>query len=729
MPNLFSPPPEALHPERLKTAATLLPLGAALLCGLGFAKSARAEEAKTLETVEVRAAKEVPSYQPQVTTIGKMPQLPKDVPQAMTILTETLMEEKNAHTLKEALSNVAGLTFNAGEGGRIGDNMNLRGFYSFGDLYLDGIRDVAQYNRETFDIEQVDVLRGAGAMLFGRGQAGGVINRVSKQPVLDNRSEVAATVGTNSYQRVTADMNQVLGETTAVRINAMKTSAGSTRDNVKSEREGLAPTIRWGINTDHEFTLSHLYLKTHNTPDYGVPFYNQRPLDVPASRFYGTSRDYEDNVTNITTGSYKYWISPNTELKTVLRGASYDRSLWAVQPQLRLTGDLSDSSTINRSVKARGGKEDTLTSQTDLIHKFDLAGMRHETLTGLELLQEKGERWTYAFSGTMPSTTVGSSNADPAGMPGNYGNANKVGATTYRGFSKGIYMQDTVEFIPHWKLLFGLRKDYLNAKYDSGGRVNYDETSYRSGLSWQPSEYAHYYLSYSDSFNPTADLYQFTPAHANIKPERSQVYELGAKWELFEGDLSLRTAVYRAVKEWERNTDIETASTSTLLSKRRHTDGFEIEAAGRLTRNWEVFAGYALMDSRIDEQAYSISNTGVITQHSSSLVGMRPRNAPPWTYNLWTTYKLGNGWKIGGGVEGKGDRLAYGINANKPTVNVAPAYHRVDAMVSYTQDAYSVRLNVFNLLDKRYYESVYDNGGHAVPGTSRAAQLTFTYKF
>jgi catecholate siderophore receptor len=134
-------------------------------------------------------------------------------------------------SLREALRNVSGLTFNAAEGGRSGDNMMLRGFYTFGDMYLDGIRDTAQYNRETFNLEQVDVLRGSAAMLFGRGQAGGVINQVSKTPLLTDRHKLTGSLGSDEYSEVTSDFNKRLGDTTAIRVNAMKRDEGSWRAN------------------------------------------------------------------------------------------------------------------------------------------------------------------------------------------------------------------------------------------------------------------------------------------------------------------------------------------------------------------------------------------------------------------------------------------------------------------------------------------------------------------
>ncbi len=704
------------------TAIALTPNSALAQAG---AQNTPAAAETALPPVNVQGQRESANtgYQGGTTRAGKIDQLPKDLPQSLTIVPNALMQDQAAGTMREALRYVPGLTFNAGEGGRIGDNINLRGFYTFGDTYLDGIRDVAQYNRETFYLEQIDVLRGSAAMLFGKGQAGGVINQVSKQPLLINRSDVAATLGTDSYFRTTLDMNRVTGENAALRLNAMKTDAGSTRDWVHSKREGVAPTYSWGIGTRHEFSIGYLYLHTRNVTDYGVPYFNLRPVDVPASRFYGTTSDYEENETRMATATYKFRIAPGTELRSVLRMADYERDLWGVAPRLAAgTTSISDATVINRNRQARGGEEHTITSQTDLVSRFTALGLKHEGLVGLELLKERAGRWNYntvaaAVAGT---TTLGNPNSSPA-LPATYGNQIRSGINTYDGRSYGIYAQDTVEIVRGWKLLGGVRRDQLSAEYSNGANVDYGEWSYRGGVMFQPTDLQTYYFAYSDSFNPTADLYQFTAASVVYPAERSRTAELGAKWELFGGNLSLRSALYRAEKTWERNTDFESAQTATLLSKKRHTDGIELEAAGRITSRWEVFGGVAFMRAEIDEAAPTANPN---TQ------GMRPRNAPPYTYSLWSTYRLLDHWRVGGGIEGKGNRLAYGTGSTAPIqANVAPHYYRLDALLAYERERHFVRLNVINVLNKRYYGEVYDNGGHVIPGPLRTVLVTVGYRF
>jgi len=757
----------------------LLPLGA-MLCGIALMPASaiadtQDKEARetTLQTINVKDARDAQDngYQGGTTRVGKIKQLPKDIPQAITIVPEALILDTNSDTLKSALRNVAGLTYNAGEGGRIGDNFNLRGFYTFGDLYLDGIRDVAQYNRETFYVDQIDVLRGSAAMLFGRGQAGGVINQVLKSPMTVDKSRASVTVGTDQYARGTVDVNKVIGENMALRVAGMYTDAGSTRDEVETNRRGILPSISWGIGTRDEVNLSYLYLDTHNIPDYGIPFYRNRPVKVPADTFYGTEKDYEDNITKIATATYTHRFSPVTEIRTVLRAADYERDLWVSVP--RLAAGATDatiangSAIVNRNRSARGSEEHTITSQTDFTTMFATGSLRHEALAGVELLRERAGRWNYTTSaGSAPPTTLRNPDNDPL-LPAGYGGQIRSGIVKYEGDSIGLYAQDTIEFLPGWKLLGGARRDKLDADYTSGAKVDFSEWSWRAGLMYQPWDTHSYYLGFSDSFNPTADLYQLTQANSRTPAERSRTLEAGAKWELFDGDLSLRAALYRAQKFYERNTDLEQANVA-LLSKKRHTDGIEFEAAGRITSRWEVFGGVAFMDARIDDQmpgtllgtfadvsggnyaagqAANASRLVYQGKYNPYTEGQRPRNAPAYTFNLWTTYKVFDNWKVGLGAEGKGERAAYGIGTcdtatrnattglwtfnpcTKPSINKAPSYVRWDAMVAYEQPRYTVRLNVLNLADKYYYDALYENGAHVVPGTERAYQLTMDYKF
>ena len=697
-----------------------MPLGAAMLAALFSSLESALAEEQTLAPVTVKAtAEQQDGYRASSTRVGKIVQDPHDVPQAITTITRSLMEEQDANSLREALRNVSGLSFNAAEGGRSGDNMMLRGFYTFGDIYLDGIRDTAQYNREVFNLEQVDELRGAAAMLFGRGQAGGVINQVSKTPMLFGINSASVGVGTNGYLETRADLNQRLGESTALRINMMKRDEDSGRSNPVSgttpeiHRQGVAPSISFGLGTNHEVTLSHLWLQSNDRADYGVPFNSaaKKPESVygESKAYWGVSGNYDESETNVSTLNYLFKISPDTQWRTVLRSANYKRSYWAVAPQ----GGAPTANSLSSQAKTREFDTDNFVLQSDFNTKFSLFGMKNELVTGVEYLKEDSTRWNLRNLGTTtrPLYKSGEYVAGPA--------------NTYNGDTYSAYVQDTLEFIPNWKLTVGLRRDEMRSDYQTvaGTTVrqfsgDFGENSYRTGLSWQPSEAEHYYVGWSDSFSPTADLYQLSGSQSPA--ERSQVAELGAKWLLFNGDLAFRTALYHATKDWERNTDLE--STATILTRKRESNGIEFELAGRITDKWEIFSGLSLIDAEILEVAPTNGNPNYI--------GQPPRNTPKQTFNLWTTYQLPMGFKIGGGMEFKSKRYGAaptGTAAFNP--NYVSSYTRWDAMVAYEQPKYTVKFNIQNLFDKLYYDALYDNGGFSIPGQARRFILSTEYKF
>lgn len=721
---------------RQPVKSKLLPLGAFMLAGVSsfaIAQQAAPEPAKNLPTVEVKADADKPDGVRATTTrLGKTLQDPQDIPQAITTVTGTLMEQQNVGSLKEALRNVSGLSFNAAEGGRAGDNMNLRGFYTFGDLYLDGIRDTAQYNRETFNLEQIDVLRGAGAMLFGRGQAGGVINQVSKTPLRTDQYKLSAGVGNEGFREVTADVNKAFSDTAAIRINAMRRDEGSWRSNPVTgtepeiHRKGVAVSLGLNLRTHNQFWINYQRSMTDDNPDYGVSFdgATRAPGSIlPANYFWGNDKNFDLSKTTMTTLINEYRFSADTTLRTQLRSAEYDRSYWAKTPNLTTPPNALGGVGGNPT---RASNYETITLQSDFSTKFTAFGMKNEALVGVEYLKENSFRNGLQNFGTT---------AAPVYLP--YQTVlTGAGANKFSSESHAIYAQNSIEFVPNWKATAGVRRDLLDAQYSSATspRLTFGENSYRAALSYQPSAAAHYYVAKSSSFSPTADLYQLT---SRPQPaERSDVVELGAKLLVADGDLALRAALYRATKNWERNGDLD--STAAILTKKRRTTGIELEAAGRITPKWEVFSGLSFMNAKILEVAENINaTTGVVTLGNAGYIGQTARNTPKYTFNVWSTYQIDTHWQVGGGVEIKGERQGFNPSGAGavPTLNgvyhpnTAPSYARWDAMVKYDYRKLTMRLNIKNVFNKVYYDAIYDNGPFSVPGPKRGVVLSAEYKF
>lgn len=746
------------YPASIEKPQGLSTMGAAIaalmvtpLTAIGQTNDA---ETQTLKQIEVRAQAqsdiEINRYNVKVTKVGKFEQDVADIPQAVTIIPDTLMVDQNATTLEEAMKNVPSVTFNSGEGGRIGDNINIRGFYTFGDMYVDGMRDTAQYNRDTFNDAAIEVLRGSASMLFGRGQAGGVINQVFKKAYLANKSEVSVIGGSFDYFRSTADVNFIVNheQSAAVRINAVVQDSGSSRNQVTNHTQGVAPSYSWGIGTYNQIDASYYYLKTNLVPDYGIGFnsVSKNPVDVPGSTFSGTIADIENNVTQFGTLSQNYSFDKDTSLVTKLKYSNYTRSLWSNKGRgQNPNGDWYQQNPYpvqNLSLAGpRGANEETLAFQSDFNKTASTWGLGHTLMAGVEYYREHVYRYTYDATGC--ATTYSPTNTAWITVNNNnlikdtckYGYANLVknqsSVFSYQSNSYAIYGQDMVELTRGVKVMGGLRNDWLNAIYNQPNSIaagamqnqglDYSSPSYRAGLLYEPMpNFGTFYLSWSDSFSPTADLYQLSATSgAQLPAETSELTEIGYKGDINDLGLSFRATAYHQVKNYERNTDLE--STAALRSTRRHTDGLEFEVTGSITEKWDVFSGLGLMDSRIDIPA---------NPAATQMVGKAPSNSTPYTYNLWTTYKLPYGWKIGGGVNGMGRRNVYGqTGAGYNAPNWVAAQATVDGLLQYDAKHYTVRLNAYNLFNTTNYVSLYENGGFAVPGTYQAFQLGLTYKF
>ena len=724
----------------------LLPLGALMLAvsvsgwaqtttpvpatGATTSTSSTSAEGKSLAPVTVTGSRDraAQTYQSGVTTIGKVPVAAKDIPQSLTVVTEKLMHDQGKDSFKSALENVIGITFEAGEGGRVGDNIRLRGFSAAGDIYTDGMRDIAQYNRDVFNTDRVEVLRGAASMLFGRGSTGGVINQVSKQPRLLTEHEVNATIGTDNYRRIQGDFNFKVGDDAAFRINAMTTDSDGRGDaaGASTHRRGLALDYRFGIGTANEFQISYAHLHYNDRPDWGFGWLNNRPAPSPTEKYwYGLDSDFQNDKADTLTASHTHRWTDGSSLKTTIRDGYYSRSMWATQSSFAAGTtifNLNPNTVVGRRTNAKSGVEHHTFLQTDYLTTTQWFGRKNSLLVGAEYAREDSSRSTYPnVIATKPNTTVG--NPISAGISSNL--VDRF-ATNFKATTLGLYVQDTIDLTPELKLVAGLRLDRFQGDYDRSGSVAPNNTplsrsdsllSKRLGLMYQPSQEVSYYAAYGTSFNTSGDLYQFDPTSANTAPESSRNMEIGAKWELYDGDLSFRTALARTEKYNERNTDIDTATASYLLSGKRHTDALEFEIAGRITPQWDIFAGIGFLSARIDQSGSNAAG--------QAEVGQNPGLSPSRQATLFTTYRIGDKWRVGGGFTA--------VSQNKPansvtSTNRAPGYVKADALVEYNiNQANALKLNIDNLFDKVYYNTLYR--GFAAPGAARSVRLTLTSRF
>ncbi len=374
----------------------LLPLGALMLAASvgSWAQTSDAPSA-TLSTVTVREKAQIQSkdtLQVQQTTIGKGNQALRDIPQSVTVFTERLMTDRNQDDFREVLRTTSGVTFQAGETGE--EDVRLRGFSlgQAGDIYIDGMKDAPLYERDTFNNDRVEVLKGSASMLFGKGSTGGVVNQVNKAPLLIDQHEAAYTLGSGKEHRLTGDFNFKTGEDAAFRLNAMVHNADN--HGAMQKKRGIAPTFSWGVGTRDEFSVGLYYLDIQGRPLYNHPWFQNNGVIVPslpAKNYYGLNSDYLNSSAQYATLSHIHRFDDNGELKTRLRHGRYERDLWAsvIRFGAGTTIDNINSSTVvTRSPKGRVGVSNLTQLQSDYTNSFQWGGKKHDLIAGIDIYED-----------------------------------------------------------------------------------------------------------------------------------------------------------------------------------------------------------------------------------------------------------------------------------------------------------------------------------------------------
>jgi catecholate siderophore receptor len=703
------------------------------------AKSAQ-PGAQALPEIKVQGAQMNDDYVPAASSVGGKVLTPlRDIPQSVTVINRAVLDAQAATSLSDAVRNVPGITLGGAEGGQIGNNINLRGFSARTDLYLDGMRDRGQYYRDTFYLESIEVLKGPSSMLFGRGSTGGIINQVSKEPGLRDRNEVSTTIGTGGYVRGTADLNRRLSETSALRVNLVGQDVGTTRDTLQNRDFGVAPSLRLGIGTDTQITLSALIEHNHDMPDYGLLAVNGRPLDVRRDNIYQFTDDRTVQDVASFNAKVEHKINANLTLRNQTQLSHYKTDARETAPNN--VGTVAAGIFTPLPTAAAGNftalplsqlalryvshdrviTDQSLDNQTDLIAKFETGSVKHTLITGIELGHDTYDNQASTRTNLPFGAIV---NPSPLSSPANSvsvaGNRAQASASTI-----ALYANDTIELGKQWKLVGGLRQDRYHARIDNNVNVlntagittvpsaseTDNFTSVRAGAIYQPSEAQSYYVSYGTSFNPSLEQLTLTTGQQNLDPEKNRSIEIGGKWDLMQGNLSLTSALFRIDKS---NARTQTSTGVYDLSGDIRVNGFEFGATGRLTPRWQVIGGYTFLDATIVRAAAFDGSQGKV-----------PANTPRNSATLWTTFAMTPEWELGGGATYMSNRFA-----NNTNVVEAGDYTRWDATLAYHQPKYDIRLNLLNLTDRRDFISlIQSDGGRSVPAGGRAALVTATYRF
>lgn len=681
-----------------------------------------------LPEVKVKAstAKE-PAYKADTSSTGlKFETALRDIPQSVSVVKEELVRSQNAFNLRDALKNVSGLTIAAGEGGRTGDSITLRGFSANSDTYLDGAKENGQYVRDTFFLDRVEVLKGASSVLFGRGSTGGVINPIAKKPVMGKPFAAADfTYGSYDFKRTTLDAGTKLNDKIAVRLNALYQDADSFRDYNYTNRWGIAPSIKMNITKDTDMTLLLLHQEEDSVFDYGVPMIGGRPANVPINKFYGFKDDLLQTYdTSVATAIFNHRFNSDFSVRNTFRYGNYERNYRTL-----LFGAVSGAgaaATINRTQALRESPQENYYNQTDFTFKKPLFGFNNTVLFGAEAGWEDYTFRSKNSTGVTPVSIYNPIGTSTVGL-GRANDFSGVLATDRHTKTNTVagYVLDQFEITPKWKLLAGGRYDVFQAIQDDRllNTNDFERTDHqwnpRAGLVWQPQDWQAYYFSYGTSFNPSAETFSLAANNANLKPERNQNFEIGTKLDLFDGRLSATGALFRLEKTNARTAD-PTDSTRNILAGEQRTDGFELGLAGDILPGWSLSATYAYLDAEVTKS--STFATGTVSGLSKSLAGKTSVNVPENSGVVWTSYNITPEWEVGGGVFMSGSRFTDSVNEV-----ILPDYARLDATVAYHHKHFDIQANAFNLLDKVYYESGQTNT--ALPATPISGQLTLRVKY
>jgi catecholate siderophore receptor len=663
---------------------------------------------------------------PGVQVTGTATPLAQDIPQSIDTVSQKQMTQQGVMRLEDALRNVPGITLNAGEGGSHGDSLNLRGLSVPDSFFLDGLRDIGQYQRDVFDQSEVAVLLGPSSILFGRGSTAGVINEVSKQPLLSPLEAGSISVGSAGLVRGTADFNWVINDTTAARLNLMDEYSGVVdRDVVSNRRYGIAPTIAFGIDTPDRLTLSLLHQQENNIPDYGIPFIDGAPANVDRSNYYGLA-NYDRTTTdvNIFTARYEHDFSDNVTLSDTVRAARYGFEYLLSAPHLDddftepppFGTPLSDIG-IYRDQPSSAGTETEQINRTDLTTRFKTGDVSHTLITGVELSRETSDVTRY-FNGidVIPPTPL--LNPDPFGTPPTPLIPEAQPDT--RGTDVSAYAMDSMALSPQWDLDAGVRWDRFDSSFnDALSDSAYTRTdtvlSPRAALVWKPTDAQSYYVSYGASYNPAIEYLTLAPSDESLTPEKDSTLELGTKVRLLGGKLALTGSVFESTLKNARIADPDDPTVQDVPFNQK-VKGEEIGIQGYLTDKWEIYSGYTHLGDRITQTTDPLA------------LGKFAPNTPNDSFNLWTTYDPNESWVFGGGFNYSSHRYADTDN----TAGV-PAFVVFSAMTSYkVNDHLKLQLNLDNITNKLYFLNIYYSAvdeNHAVPGPGRTLVLTADVRY
>ncbi|EOV0049461.1 TonB-dependent siderophore receptor [Vibrio parahaemolyticus] len=643
---------------------TLTPLAVAIGSSLVVPSAVASEETNSTpsatETIQVygHQYEGYAEHMPQSGTKTDVEWL--DVPQAVSVVTKTEMQDRGAVRLVDALDGVAGVNNTLGEGSR--DQFMIRGFDSLNDMYRDGMRDdgTLQSYRSLANVERVEIVKGSAGALYGRGSAGGIINLVTKRANGENFTHVKGSVGSNSQYVGQVDSSMAFSDKVNGRINLEYRQADSYVDHVDSNDFFIAPTIRVLPADGHTIDIDVEYAHQELVPYRGVPSKNGKPVDLPVSTYFGGTNDYQESDSLRVAVDYEWrlndqWVWNNraafNHIELEQKGTR----------QGKVTGNEVSQTVNNFGYDPRT----TTTLQSELIWETN----DNQLMLGADFNQIDIDL-TLASDKTLPPQNIYNPVVGPTPDPGFKPFRDNTTTTT------GVYVQDVYTW-GDLSVIGNVRYDSMDLEQQKAGsgkeKLDDDKVSYRAGLVYRINYDTSVYASLARSWQlPYAGIY--------INPKLAEFFhtdlkEVGAKAYLLDNALMLNAALFQIDQEQpQTNVDGDVIDKIEV----RH-QGIELEARGQITKQWDISVGYSYLDAE------------------DKATGKKPNDVSDHLFSLWSTYQLDDNWRLGGGVKYVGDRYA----GNDEAVALGD-YTTVDLMAAYTTGRHKIQANAYNILDEKY---------------------------
>ena len=709
----------ALRKTRL---ALLIALAIQQLSSPAFAQTASiAEPDTTLPEVKVSSSREWPStYNPPSAVSATKIAVPlRDVPQAVNVVPRVVMRDQNALSVQDALQNVPGLSFSVGDGQR--DQVTIRGFTAINDQFVDGVRDDALYFRDLSNIEKIEVLKGPASVLYGRGSAGGLINRVTKKPVAEPVMEVGATLGSQGQKRGEFDIGTASADQLILfRLTGALEDSTGFRDQYFLERQVIAPSVTFKLRPETSLTVQADYLKDKRLADQGVPSFGGRPVDVPVETYFGAAngrkRAYVQSEVASSSVTLDHAFNDNLKLHSVLRGYDYalDRNYTTIG---KVTTSANPTVTIAQTRRLRD--EDGYYLQNELSQQAQWGATRHQLLYGLELgqqhkselLSSRNNVATYNLFNPVLATLA----PLPASIVPAADNQNRINIAA-------LYLQDLATLNPQWKVLAGLRYDRLEQTRDDRTARNVDlqrtdnTLSPRFGVVYQPTEQISLYAAHSRSFQPITDAFVFRANSDQLKPTQTGNKEIGVKL-----DIGARASLTAAVFNMSQ-TNIQVADPANpgfaLPVGKQRTRGLELTFSGEIAPQWELISGYSYMDGSITE---STERTSAGTPFQGNTAALTPRHS----LNLWLKRKFNDRYYVAAG--GRAESARY---ASPDNLTVLPGYGVINLGAGYEEQKFDIAVTLKNLLNRKYYVAAHSGANdYNLPGEPRTLLVSMRYRY